>query len=471
MVLTKIYHDYHLKNLTILEFQENDLRGRCTTRTDLKKGLDHFPPEIRTAQVETSQTELQVDDLQSQKLQNRKDSYAQLSTIFEHCETEGGVGVGSPGNMKYREYSRAVSSLSGKATQTEEFKQSQGILRRINTLSDYCTTSYSHDGSKVSVTNFEVLKLIRKGQFAKLMLVQHKSNQKVYAMKVYRKDVVVDSEFTEILKKDKDLTIRAKDSRFVIPMYFVFHNDARVFIINEFATNGDVFSLLLEHVRIKEEVAKFLIAQCVLFLEHMHKQDLVYRDLKPENMLLSSKGYLWISDFSMSQRAHDGFLPESLYATPEYLAPEVIETKRANRDADWWSLGVLLYELLVGATPFFNKDLTKMIELIKHSDVRFPLKHQISQNANDLIRRLLVKDSKLRLGAQGNVEDIKNHQFFDDIDFDRLAAGEVPSPLLDFYPQEDVELESLAGKDEAAFSLVPPGRVEMLRHNHQFEDF
>ena len=193
----------------------------------------------------------------------------------------------------------------------------------------------------------------------------------------------------------------------------------------DFAKGGELFFLLREKGQLNENVVKFYAAQIILAIEHLHQLGVVYRDLKPENILLDEEGNILLTDFGLSKMV---IQTNSFCGTPDYIPPEIIKKLDYDKNVDWWQLGALIYELLVGHTPFFNHDVKKMF----HNIINKPVKKNLylSNDAFDLISKLLIKDSNNRLGSseQDSLE-IKNHSFFNNIDWEAILEKKIKPPI------------------------------------------
>ena len=207
---------------------------------------------------------------------------------------------------------------------------------------------------------------------------------------------------------------------FIVGTEYVFKTSGRIFVLTNFIWGGELFRHLVKNRRFQEEPTRFMIAQLAIALGHMHTENHIYRDLKPETVLVNKDGYLFLTPSSLGKKVNEGELAMSFCGTAEYLSPEMLNGTGHSYSNDWWTLGILLYEMLVGIPPFFHKNKHRMYYLIKEASVTFPIpeKHNIyvSPDAQDLISKLLLKDKSKRIGATGGVKDILDHPFFKDLD-------------------------------------------------------
>jgi serum/glucocorticoid-regulated kinase 2 len=185
-------------------------------------------------------------------------------------------------------------------------------------------------------------------------------------MKCIRKDIIVENEQFENIKLEKDILFQV-DHPFIVNMEYVFQNDLRIYFIMKFIKGGELFRHLVKVKRFPEQQTKFFIAQIALALGHLHSKNILYRDLKPENILFGEDGYLFLADFGLAKLSSKSELANSFCGTAEYLSPEMIIGSGHDHTVDWWALGILLYEILVGVPPFFHRNKHRMYFLIKES--------------------------------------------------------------------------------------------------------
>lgn len=208
-----------------------------------------------------------------------------------------------------------------------------------------------------------------------------------------------------------------------------FQTENKLFLVLDYCSGGELFFHLGKVGRFPEARAKFYSAQIILALEYIHQKDIIYRDLKPENVLLDALGNVKLTDFGLSKEGVSDHSTgaTSFCGTPEYIAPEVLLRKGHGRAVDWWSLGALLYEMISGLPPFYSRNRETMFEKIMNAVLVFP--PFMSESAKDLLSKLLVRDPQLRLGSSElDAIELKEHAFFVDVDFEGLASGAIIPP-------------------------------------------
>ncbi|KAF8708978.1 Protein kinase C terminal domain, partial [Rhizoctonia solani] len=278
--------------------------------------------------------------------------------------------------------------------------------------------------------DFEFLKLIGRGTFGRVFQVRKKDTKRIYAMKVLsKKEIVAKKEVAHTIGERKILQ-RSLESPFLVGLKFSFQTDTELYLVTDFKSGGELFWHLQRETRFSEERARFYIAELVLALEHLHKYDIVYRDLKPENILLDATGHVALCDFGLSKPdLPSGQLTNTFCGTTEYLAPEVLlDDHGYSKLVDFWSLGVLLFEMCCGWSPFYAEDTQQMYKNICFGKIRFP-RGVIGEDGKQFVKGLLNRNPKHRLGAHRDAEELKEHPFFKNIDWVALAQKQVPPPF------------------------------------------
>ncbi|KAK1751825.1 kinase-like domain-containing protein [Echria macrotheca] len=310
---------------------------------------------------------------------------------------------------------------------------------------------------KYSLADFEILRTLGTGSFGRVHLVQSRHNQRFYAVKVLKKAQVVKMKQVEHTNDERRMLAEVKHP-FLITLWGTFQDARNLYMVMDFVEGGELFSLLRKSGRFPNPVAKFYAAEVTLALEYLHSRNIIYRDLKPENLLLDRHGHLKITDFGFAKRVPDKTW--TLCGTPDYLAPEVVSNKGYNKSVDWWSLGILIYEMLCGYTPFWDGGSPmKIYENILKGKIKYPA--YINPDAQDLLERLITADITKRLGnLYGGSDDVKNHPWFAEVTWDRLLRKDIDAPYtppvkagagdasqFDRYPEE-TERYGQTGYDE-----------------------
>ena len=196
------------------------------------------------------------------------------------------------------------------------------------------------------------------------MQVRKKGSPKVYAMKILRKEAIIERNQVEHTRAEREI-LEKIDHPFLMKMHFAFQTPTKLYFVMDMITGGELFFHLKNERRFNEERSRFYTAEIMLGLEHLHLKNIIYRDLKPENILLDSDGHVVLTDFGLSKKFTKGEKAQTFCGTPEYLAPEVVIGAGHGKEVDWWSLGILLYEMMVGLPPFYSENTNLMYELIQ----------------------------------------------------------------------------------------------------------
>jgi len=282
--------------------------------------------------------------------------------------------------------------------------------------------------TKVGPDDFAFLKVIGRGAFGKVMQVKHKSTDNVYAMKILKKKQLVDSNQVVHTKAERKI-LQALQHPFLMKLRFAFQTDAKLYFVLDFYRGGELFFHLKNVRKFSEEQTQFFIAEVALALGHLHSKDIIYRDLKPENILLHQSGHICLTDFGLSKDLDPMNLESHTFCgTPEYLAPEILQKQGHGKAVDWWSLGILCFELATGQPPFYHNNLHTMYRKIRTETPRFPM--YMNSHCKDFISKLLIRDPKRRLGSgDGDVEDLQKDAWFKNMNWDDLLQLKVEPPF------------------------------------------
>ncbi|XP_060098127.1 ribosomal protein S6 kinase alpha-2 isoform X2 [Heteronotia binoei] len=303
--------------------------------------------------------------------------------------------------------------------------EEEGIVKEID-ISHHVKEGFE----KADPSQFELLKVLGQGSYGKVFLVRKIKGSdagQLYAMKVLKKATLKVRDRVRS-KMERDILAEVNHP-FIVKLHYAFQTEGKLYLILDFLRGGDLFTRLSKEVMFTEEDVKFYLAELALALDHLHGLGIIYRDLKPENILLDEDGHIKITDFGLSKEAidHDK-RAYSFCGTIEYMAPEVVNRRGHTQSADWWSFGVLMFEMLTGSLPFQGKDRKETMALILKAKLGMP--QFLSIEAQSLLRALFKRNPSNRLGAGfDGVEEIKRHPFFATIDWNKLYRREIKPPF------------------------------------------
>ncbi|XP_009275168.1 PREDICTED: ribosomal protein S6 kinase alpha-3 isoform X1 [Aptenodytes forsteri] len=298
-------------------------------------------------------------------------------------------------------------------------------------IKEIAITHHVKEGhEKADPSQFELLKVLGQGSFGKVFLVKKISGsdaRQLYAMKVLKKATLKVRDRVRT-KMERDILVEVNHP-FIVKLHYAFQTEGKLYLILDFLRGGDLFTRLSKEVMFTEDDVKFYLAELALALDHLHSLGIIYRDLKPENILLDEEGHIKLTDFGLSKESIDHEKKAySFCGTVEYMAPEVVNRRGHTQSADWWSFGVLMFEMLTGTLPFQGKDRKETMTMILKAKLGMP--QFLSPEAQSLLRMLFKRNPANRLGAgPDGVEEIKRHAFFSKIDWNKLYRREIHPPF------------------------------------------
>uniref|UniRef100_A0A1A9WV58 protein kinase C n=1 Tax=Glossina brevipalpis TaxID=37001 RepID=A0A1A9WV58_9MUSC len=331
-----------------------------------------------------------------------------------------------------------------------------------------------------SLDDFELIRVIGRGSYAKVLMVELKKTRRIYAMKVIKKALVTDDEDIDWVQTEKHVFETASNHPFLVGLHSCFQTPSRLFFVIEFVRGGDLMYHMQRQRRLPEEHARFYAAEISLALNFLHEKGIIYRDLKLDNVLLDHEGHIKLTDYGMCKEGiRPGDTTSTFCGTPNYIAPEILRGEDYGFSVDWWALGVLLYEMLAGRSPFDiagaseNPDQNTedyLFQVILEKTIRIP--RSLSVKAASVLKGFLNKNPADRLGCHRETAfmDIKNHQFFKVIDWEMLAYKQVTPPfkprldsdrdLANFPPEFTGEAVQLTPDDERVIDGIDQSEFE-----------
>lgn len=280
-----------------------------------------------------------------------------------------------------------------------------------------------------TLDDFELLQQVGSGTFCVVRLCRMKKNGRVYVVKTLRKKKIVYLKQVVHVTQEVDI-LRSVDHSFIVKLYCTFQDEENLYMVLEFACGGELFSHMRNAGHLSDDATRFYISELVLVLQYLHERNIAYRDLKPENILIDRQGHVKVTDFGFAKVIEGG--TSTMCGTPEYLAPEIIRGEPYDKRVDWWALGILMYEMLVGYPPFFDDVHDNPLNIytkILAGKIKFPV--HIDPYAKDLIKRLLIPNVNERLGGlSGGAEDVKRHRFFRGVDWEKLSQRHALPPIV-----------------------------------------
>lgn len=307
----------------------------------------------------------------------------------------------------------------------------QENLRNLNLRKEeYLMKFNSRHHTEKRLEDYDRIQAIGNGAYGEVYLVRDKSTLTYYAMKVVEKNIVVEKKQVEQIILEKRI-LQSIEHPFIISLEAAFKDNIYLYLVLPFINGGELFTNIHKYGGFSEGLGQFYAAQIVLALEYLHHCCIIHRDVKPENILINSNGYLLLCDFGFCKIIKKRTW--TLCGTPEYLAPEIILSKGYSFAVDWWALGVLIYEMCTGYPPFISSNANKLYQKIIEGNFKFP--ETLSGNLKYLIKGFLQIDPTKRLGSlMTGIYDIKNHMWFRDTDWLMLLQQKEPAPYTPFCP-------------------------------------
>ncbi|XP_061538679.1 cAMP-dependent protein kinase catalytic subunit PRKX [Phycodurus eques] len=344
-------------------------------------------------------------------------------------------------------------------------KADTGVSKDTNCSKENVSSSESSsedNHQRYSLDDLVSIAIVGTGTFGRVYLVRDKNSRTFYALKQMRIPDVIRLKQEQHVHNEKAV-LKEVNHPFLIRLFWTHHDECFLYMLMDYVPGGELFSYLRSRGRFSNGTGLFYASEIVCAIEYLHSKDIVYRDLKPENILLDREGHIRLTDFGFAKKLSDRTW--TLCGTPEYLAPEVIQSKGHCRAVDWWALGILIFEMLAGHPPFFDDNPFGIYQKILAGKLDFP--RHLDFYVKDLIKRFLVIDRARRLGNMKNgADDVKKHRWFKAIDWETVPLKKLKPPIVPKVSHEGdtTNFEVYPNDEWKKDPSVPPRDLEIFKN-------
>lgn len=478
---------------------------KSTTQEHLTKDSEELdlgdqPLYLETAEEDNCENVTHSNhEKKDEDVEERRDELKPL----KHQESKGFLPkrlrrvASAPLNLRQLASDHMQSNSTALATKPDTLTSHIGEIKISKSSINAGSRNYSRNSIRVTNVqvgpqSFEKLKLLGKGDVGKVYLVREKATKRLYAMKILNKKEMIERKKIKRVLAEQGI-LETANHPFIVSLYHSFQSEDHLYLCMEYCMGGEFFRALQTRRMkcINENDAKFYAAEVTAALEYLHLMGFIYRDLKPENILLHQSGHIMLSDFDLSKQSDNaanptfisstkssthlpqldtnacinGFRTNSFVGTEEYIAPEVIWGKGHTAAVDWWTLGIFIYEMLFGITPFKGSSRNQTFSNILKNDIQFPDYNQISSNCKNLIRKLLIKDEMKRLGSHSGASEIKSHAFFKNTQWALLRNQKPPMIPVIIHKKKSKDKESAKVKSSKPSTQSSMGTLRSKRKN------
>jgi serum/glucocorticoid-regulated kinase 2 len=381
----------------------------------------------------------------------------------KHFMEYNGVVCAYDGSTRISKLTRMESFLT-KDTEAEDIQ----YIDSMNADSKEAKRLPDFADEPVELADFDVLKAIGRSSFGRVLLGRKKESNQMVAIKVMRKDDVRKHKQVDRIKNERKL-VQSLHHPFILSLKYAFQTVQNLYLATEYCAGGELFYHLRARGTFKEEEARPIIAELILAIGYIHSQGYVYRDLKPDNILLDGEGHIRLFEFALTKKVSEENQAHTFCGTPEYLSPEMIQGREYGKATDWWQLGIILYEMLVGMPPFYSENAYDMYRRIVEGPLLFPA--SVSEDAKDLIAALLIREPYERLGASSeDANAIQVHKWFSDTDWDVVLHKQLKPTFIPVEPPTEMGAASFDEKIRRQ-PIVDDEEMELSPDDNTFANF
>ena len=388
---------------------ENSKDGNVTIKNDAKERNE----KVQLSKFIKSTKQLPSKMFQQGETKRKIKSLKNINLIFQDLNKNNIIKMpSSKGNRLYTDYNSINKEKLLHHNPKNNLSKSKNDL-----------VEHKH----ITLSKFVCLAQLGKGSFGEVFLVKNIDSDEIYAMKILRKERILKQNLLKYAISERNV-LSSSHHPFIVKFIFAFQTSSRLFLILEYCPNGDLSKHLMFEKRFKEPRAKFYLCEILLALEDLHKRDIIFRDLKPDNIMLDKEGHCKLTDFGLSKEGvNKNVYAKSFCGSIAYLAPEMLKKEGHGKAVDWYLLGVVFYEMLVGNTPYYTIKKEDIFYNVEFGVLKIP--QFISKEASDLLRKLLERNPLKRLGGGArDAEEIKEHPYFKDVDWKKVYEKKIKPP-------------------------------------------